>query len=195
MGCQRTRHQADARLSDFTLADFTEDLISMEFETEFRSHQVADSAYLAPNTTVLGDVTVGQESSIWYGSVVRGDSERIIIGDQTNVQDLCVLHADPGEPCRLGDRVTVGHGAIVHAATVEDDVLVGMRAVILNGASIGRGSLIAAGAIVTAGTVVPPGSVVAGTPAVVRGPVQAKHTEMIRHAAEHYVRATRAFGN
>lgn len=165
----------------------------MKLNTEFRADQVADNAFLAPSATVFGDVTIGSESSVLFGAVIRGDTESIRIGSQTNVQDLCVLHADPGFPCRIGDRVTLGHGAVVHGATVEDDVLIGIRSVVLNGAIIGAGSLIAAGAIVTGGTTIPPGSVVTGAPGVVRGPVKERHTEMIRHAAQHYVRAGKVY--
>lgn len=157
----------------------------------FRPEQVDPSAFIATQTVVLGDVTVGAESSIWYGAVVRGDRERIQIGRQTNVQDLCVLHADPGFPCVLGDRVTVGHGAIVHGATVEDDVLIGMKAVVMNGAVIGRGSIVGVGALVTEGTIVPPGSVVLGMPGKVKRAAEERDYEQIRHAAEHYVIAAR----
>jgi carbonic anhydrase/acetyltransferase-like protein (isoleucine patch superfamily) len=167
----------------------------MEFQTAFRPDQIARSAFLAPGTTVLGDVTVGEQSSIWFGSVVRGDTEAIRIGAGSNIQDLSVLHADPGFPCTIGDGVTVGHGAIVHGATVENDVLIGMRAVVLNGAVIGRGSLIAAGAVVTEGMSIPPGSIVAGLPAKVRGDVREKHRSMIEHAAAHYVAAAAAHRN
>lgn len=165
----------------------------MEFHTEFRPDQISASAFLAASATVLGDVTVGEQSSIWFGSVVRGDTAAIRIGARTNVQDLCVLHADPGFPCTLGDGVTAGHGAIIHGATVRDNVLIGMRAVVLNGAIIGEGSLIAAGALVTEGMEIPPGSIVTGTPAVIRGPVRDKHTQMIEHAAAHYAAAAEAY--
>jgi carbonic anhydrase/acetyltransferase-like protein (isoleucine patch superfamily) len=109
---------------------------------KFRPELIAADVLLAPGAVVLGDVTIGAESSVWFNAVVRGDSERIVIGQQTNVQDLCVLHADPGFPCVLGDRVTLGHGAIVHGAMVEDDCLIGMRAVVMNGARIGAGSIV-----------------------------------------------------
>lgn len=165
----------------------------MKFHTAFRPEQVSESVYIAPGATVLGDVTIGSESTILFGAVIRGDTESIRIGNQTNIQDLSVLHADPGVPCTLGDRVTVGHGAIVHGATIADDVLIGMRAVVLNGAVIGEGSLIAAGAVVTEGMSVPPGSIVTGMPAVVRGPVSERHSKMIRHAAQHYVKAGKAY--
>lgn len=166
---------------------------AMNFMTKYLADLVSASAFLADQVTVLGDVTIGDESSIWFGAVIRGDTEQISIGERSNVQDLSVLHADPGYPCRIGDRVTVGHGAVVHGATVEDDVMIGMRAVLLNGAVIGSGSMIAAGAVVTEGTIIPPGSFVAGIPAKVRGTVTPRHTEMIAHAANHYVAAGKAY--
>ena len=143
--------------------------------------------FVAPTATVLGDVTIGAESSVWYGAVIRGDTEAIRIGAQTNVQDLCVVHADPALPCTIGDRVTLGHAAIVHGATIENDVMIGIRATVLNGAVVGAGSVVAAGAVVTEGTVVPPGSLAMGVPAKVRGPVAPELAERIRHAAAHYV--------
>jgi carbonic anhydrase/acetyltransferase-like protein (isoleucine patch superfamily) len=164
-------------------------------QTAFRPELVAASAYLAPGAVVRGDVTVGEESSVWFGAVIRGDAEAVRIGRQTNVQDLAVLHADPGLPCVLGDRVTVGHAAIVHGAIVEDDVMVGIRAVILNGARIGAGSLIAAGAVVPEGMVVPAGSVVMGVPGKVRRQSDERDLERIRHAAEHYVLAAREYAS
>lgn len=161
--------------------------------TQFRRELVAPSAFIAAGATVLGDVTIGEESSIWYGAVVRGDCEAIRIGQRTNIQDLCVLHADPGFPCILGDGVTVGHGAIVHGATVEDDVLIGMRAVVMNGAKIGRGSIVAVGAIVTEGMEIPPGSIAMGQPAKVMRPAEERDEVRIRHAADHYVQASREY--
>jgi len=152
-----------------------------------------DTVFVAPTAVVLGDVTVGAESSLWYASVIRGDTEPIRIGRQTNVQDGCILHADPGFPCRIGDRVTLGHGAIVHGATLEDDVLIGMRAVVMNGARIGAGSLIAVGAVVTEKTEIPPGSVVMGIPGKVRRPVTDEDTRRIAHAAEHYVEQAKRY--
>jgi carbonic anhydrase/acetyltransferase-like protein (isoleucine patch superfamily) len=156
---------------------------------EFQREKVAPNAFIAPNATVLGDVEVGEEASIWYGAIVRGDTAPIRIGQQTNIQDLCVLHADPGFPCSLGKRVTVGHGAIVHGATIEDDVLIGMRAVVMNGARVGAGSIVGVGAVVTEGMVVPPNSVVLGVPAQVKRACEARDVERIHHAARHYVAA------
>jgi carbonic anhydrase/acetyltransferase-like protein (isoleucine patch superfamily) len=161
--------------------------------TRHRPELVDPSAFIAPGAVVLGDVTVGKESSVWYSAVIRGDCEAITIGEQTNVQDGCVLHADPGFPCTLGSRVTLGHAAIVHGATVEDDVLIGMKAVVMNGAKIGRGSIVAVGAIVTEGTEIPPGSIAMGQPAKVKRPAEERDLAYIRRAAEHYVAAGRAF--
>ena len=138
--------------------------------------QIAEDAFLAPATVVVGRVRIGARSSVWYGSVLRGDDEEIVVGEDSNVQDLSVMHADPGYPAVLGDRVTVGHRAIVHGARVEDDVLIGM------------GSVIAAGAVVTPGAEIPPASLVAGIPAKVLRPVRESDTAMIGHAFESYVR-------
>jgi carbonic anhydrase/acetyltransferase-like protein (isoleucine patch superfamily) len=142
---------------------------------------------------VLGDVTIGPESSVWFNAVARGDAEAIRIGQQTNVQDLALLHADPGFPCVLGDRVTVGHCAIVHGATVEDDVLIGMGAIVMNGARIGAGSLVAMRALVLEGMQVPPGAVVMGAPGKVVRQVTQRDRERITHAAQHYVAAGREY--
>ncbi|MFJ9867006.1 gamma carbonic anhydrase family protein [Streptomyces sp. NPDC101165] len=124
--------------------------------------------FVAPTASVVGDVTLHTGASVWYGAVLRGDVERITVGAQANVQDNVTLHADPGFPVSVGERVSIGHNAVVHGATVEDDCLIGMGATVLNGAVIGAGSLVAAQALVPQGMVVPPGSLVAGVPAKVR---------------------------
>ncbi len=152
-----------------------------------RRPQIAEDTFIAPAAVVVGRVRIGARSSVWYGSVLRGDDEEII-GEDSKVEDLSVMHADPGYPAVLGDRVTVGHRAIVHGARVEDDVLIGMGAILLNGAKIGSGSVIAAGAVVTPGTEIPPASLVAGIPAKVLRPVRESDTAMIGHAFESYVR-------
>ena len=129
---------------------------------------VADGAWVAPGAVLVGDMTVGAGSSIWYGAVLRGDGDRIVVGERTNIQDGCVLHADPGVPLTLGDGISVGHRAVLHGCTVGDDSLVGMGAVVLNGARIGARCLVAAGALVLEGVEIPPQSLVAGAPAKVR---------------------------
>jgi carbonic anhydrase/acetyltransferase-like protein (isoleucine patch superfamily) len=162
-------------------------------DIRFRPELADPTAFIAPGAVVLGNVTIAPRASVWFGAVVRGDSEAIRIGDETNVQDGCILHADPGFPCVLGNRVTVGHGAIVHGAMIEDEVLIGMRAVVMNGARIGRGSIVAVGAVVTEGTQVPPGSIVMGQPAQVKRPAEHRDQDRIRHAAEDYVAAAKAY--
>ena len=148
---------------------------------------VGAAAFLAPGAVIIGDVTLGEGTSIWYGCVLRADSSSITVGRDVNVQDGCILHSDPDFPTTLGDRVTLGHGAIVHGATVEDGVLVGMRATVLNGARIGKGSLVAAGALVRPGTVVPAGSLVAGVPAVVRREVNDEERAVIEASTGVYL--------
>lgn len=148
---------------------------------------VHPTAFIAWNATIIGDVTVGRDSSVWYGVVIRADTTPVTIGDETNVQEGCVLHADPGYPAIIGNRVTLGHGAIVHGATIEDDVLVGIRAVVLNGARVGRGSLVGAGAVVTEGTVIPPNSLVLGVPAKAVKEVTPEQAQRIRESAISYV--------
>src|SRR5205823_2729162 len=119
--------------------------------------------FIAPGAVVLGDVTLAARASVWYGAVVRGDMDAIVVGEATNLQDGTIVHVDAGLPTRIGARVGVGHRAILHGCTVEDDCLIGMGSVLLNGAHIGAGSVVAAGAVVPEGTRVPPGSLAAPT--------------------------------
>jgi carbonic anhydrase/acetyltransferase-like protein (isoleucine patch superfamily) len=152
------------------------------------SPDVQQASFVAPGAVVVGQVTMGRGSSIWYGCVVRADLERIELGEDVNIQDGSILHADPDLPVVLGDRVSLGHGAIVHGAIVEDDVLIGMRATVLNGAHIGSGSVVAAGAVVRPGMEVPPNSLVVGIPAKVRKEAGDAERDMIRRTTEEYVR-------
>ena len=122
------------------------------------------TCFVHPQSSVLGDVTLSKDVSVWPFASLRGDVDPILLGEGSNVQDGCVIHTDQGFPVTIGKNVTMGHMAIVHGATVEDDCLIGIRAVVLNGAKIGRGSLIAAGAVVTPGTQIPPHSLVMGMP-------------------------------
>ncbi|MFD7614196.1 gamma carbonic anhydrase family protein [Streptomyces sp. NPDC059828] len=130
--------------------------------------RIDPGAFVAPTSVVIGEVSLAAGSSIWYHAVLRGDCGPIVIGVDSNVQDNCTVHVDPGFPVTVGERVTVGHNAVLHGCTVEDDVLIGMGATVLNGAHIGAGSLVAAQALVPQGMRVPPGSLVAGVPAKVR---------------------------
>ena len=155
-------------------------------ELPFGAPKIDDEAFVAPTAVVVGAVTMEARSSIWYGAVARADSEVIVIGPDSNVQDGCTLHADPGYPLLVGRGVTVGHRVVLHGARIDDDVLVGMGSVVMNGAHIGSGSIVAAGAVVTPGTTVPPGSLVAGVPAKVIRQATDEDLEHIRGNAASY---------
>ena len=148
---------------------------------------VHPSAFVAPSATLIGRASLGADSSAFYGVVVRGDTNTITVGAGSNLQDNVVLHADPGFPTTIGDGVSVGHGAVVHGCTVEDNCLIGMSATIMNGAVIGAGSLVAGGAVVLEGAVIPPGSLVAGVPAKVRRELSAEEITQVRENAGNYV--------
>ena len=151
-----------------------------------RTPRLAAGTWIAPTATVVGDVSLGQASGVFYGAVLRADMENITIGSGSNIQDTAVVHADPGYPAHVGDQVSVGHGAVLHGCTVEAGSLIGMNATVLNGAVIGKGSLVAANALVLEGTVVPAGSLVAGVPAKVRRPLTPGEIEHCRANAENY---------
>jgi len=149
--------------------------------------RVAQTAWVAPGAFVVGDVHLGEASSVWYGAVLRGDTEPIRIGDRTNVQDGCVVHADPGYPATVGEDCVVGHNAIVHGCEIGNGCLVGMGATILNGAKIGEGSIVAAGALVTEGKEFPPRSLIVGAPAKAIREVTEEQTQSIAHGVREYV--------
>ena len=151
---------------------------------------IASSAYVDPSAQVIGDVHVGEESSLWMNAVVRGDVNTIRIGRRTNIQDGTVVHVmrSPSHPTRLGDEVTVGHGAIVHGCAIEDRCLIGMGAILLNGCRIGRESIVAAGTLLPEGTVVPPRSLVMGSPGRVKRALADAEVAFIRESADNYVR-------
>lgn len=152
------------------------------------------TAFIAPGAVVLGDVTLGEDASIWYNCVVRGDMAPIRIGARTNIQDLTMVHVDDGVPCTIGDRVGVGHRAILHGCTVEDETLVGMGAILLNGVHVGTGSVIGAGAVLPEGVRIPPRSLVLGVPGRVVREVDDALAARIRGTWEHYVAAARRHG-
>ncbi|MDT0393449.1 MULTISPECIES: gamma carbonic anhydrase family protein [Streptomyces] len=157
-----------------------------------REPKIDEDAFVAPTASVIGEVTLGAGASVWYGAVLRGDVERISVGASSNVQDNCTLHADPGFPVSVGERVSIGHNAVVHGATVGDDCLIGMGATVLNGAVIGAGSLVAAQALVPQGMVVPAGSLVAGVPAKVRRELSAEEREGLTLNGTLYAELARA---
>jgi carbonic anhydrase/acetyltransferase-like protein (isoleucine patch superfamily) len=149
------------------------------------------SVFIAPGAIVLGDVEIGADSSVWYQTVIRADTERIRIGECTNLQDFTMVHADPGIPCSIGSRVTVGHRAILHGCVVEDDCLIGMGSILLNRVRVGAGSVIGAGSLLLEGSEVPPGSLVVGSPAYVIRPVEEAGRARIDRAWRHYVENAR----
>lgn len=148
---------------------------------------IGRNVYIARTASVVGDVTMGDHSSIWYGAVARGDINRVAIGHHSNIQDNAVLHNADEFPCIIGDWVTIGHSAVVHACTIGDETLIGMGAVILDGAVIGRQCLIGARTLVTPGTVVPDGSMVLGSPGKVVRALSGQEREELKHWAEKYV--------
>lgn len=152
-----------------------------------RQPRLGRNVFIAKTATVIGDVTLGAHSSVWYGAVLRGDINRIVVGHHSNVQDNAVLHLADDLPCVLGNWATVGHSAVVHACTVGDEVLVGMGAVILDGAVIGRQSIIGAKALVTQGTRIPPGSLVLGAPAKVARKLSKEERAGLKWWAQKYV--------
>jgi carbonic anhydrase/acetyltransferase-like protein (isoleucine patch superfamily) len=148
---------------------------------------VHSSVFTAPTACLIGDVKVAADASIWFNTVIRADINTITIGQGTNIQDGCCLHVTKSHPLNVGDRVTVGHGAILHGATIESDCLIGMGAIILDGAVIGSHSIIAAGSVVAPGTHVPPGSLVMGVPGKVVREANAADREHIDRAWQNYV--------
>lgn len=149
--------------------------------------RIHPTAFIAPGAVVLGDVTLGPRSSVWYLAVLRGDMAPIVVGEATNLQDATIVHVDEGKPAWIGSRVGVGHRVILHACTVEDDCLIGMGSILLNDVRIGTGSVVAAGAVLPEGMQVPPGSLVMGIPARVARPVDDALRARIRGTWEHYV--------
>ena len=151
------------------------------------------TAFVAPNATLIGDVTVEAEASIWFGCVLRAEEAPIVVGPRTNVQDLTVIHTDVGKPCRLGAEVTVGHRAVLHGATVEDGVLIGIGAILLNGSVVGREAMIGAGAVVPEGAAIPPCTLAVGVPARVVRPLDERDLKRAQEAVIWYVEQARAY--
>jgi carbonic anhydrase/acetyltransferase-like protein (isoleucine patch superfamily) len=151
--------------------------------------------FMAGNATVIGDVTVGKQVGIWFGAVIRADKDRIIIGDRSNIQDNCVVHTSKGFPVTIGNDVSVGHGAILHGCTIGDQVLVGMGAIIINGARVGNGSIIGAGAVITEGKDIPANSVVIGVPGKVVKQADPDQQQHILNNAASYIELAKEYGH
>ncbi|AGK60471.1 Carbonic anhydrase/acetyltransferase, isoleucine patch superfamily [Archaeoglobus sulfaticallidus PM70-1] len=147
---------------------------------------IKDGVFIAENATIAGDVEIGRESSVWYNAVLRGDLERIVVGEKTNIQDNAVVHVDKGFPTEIGDRVTIGHSAVIHGCIIESDVVIGLNSAILNGAKISENSIVAAGAVVT-GKKYPPNSLLMGIPAkVVREVTEDEVKSLIERSWKEY---------
>lgn len=161
----------------------------------FAGHRpvVAPDSFVGEGAVLIGQVTLELGSSVWFNAVLRGDSEPIRLGPGSNVQDNCTLHVDPGLPCIIGAEVTIGHNAVVHACTVEDNVLIGMHATILSGAVIGRDTIVGAGALVPEGVKIPPGSLVLGIPGRVVRPLRPEEIAKIRESAKGYQARARKY--
>lgn len=158
-----------------------------------RAPRIASSAFIAPTATVIGDVTIGEEASVWFGAVLRGDVGHIEVGPRANVQDNAVLHSTDHVPTIVGEGVTIGHGAVLEGCTVERGALVGMNAVLLHDVVVGEEALIAAGSVVTDATQIPPRTVAAGAPCRVRKALSGASSEWIARAAKAYVGLSRRY--
>lgn len=157
------------------------------YELDGRKPDIAESAWVADSAQVMGDVTLGEGASVWFGAIARGDSDRIVVGAGSNIQDGCVLHADDGLPLVVGERVTVGHQVMLHGCTVGDESLIGIGAIVLNGVKIGRNCLVGAGSLVTEGKVFPDGSMIMGSPARVVRQLTPEQIQGLRKSAQHYM--------
>lgn len=155
--------------------------------------KIDPTAFVAHNAVVVGDVHIGAEASVWFGAVIRGDREPIRVGARTNVQDGTILHVDRGEPCTVGDDVTIGHRCVIHGCTIGDRCLIGMSATIMSGATLGEECIVGAGALITEGKRIPPRSVVVGMPARVVRLVGEADLAHARDGAAHYVEAGKAY--
>lgn len=154
---------------------------------------IPEGCFVAENATVIGNVTLGEDASVWFGAVVRGDGDSIVVGKGSNVQDCAVLHTDKGFQLILGEKVTVGHSAVVHGAEVGDNVVIGMHATLLNGCKIGKNSIIGAGALVREGQVIPDNSLVVGCPAKIIRELPAEQIEGNTGNADHYIELAKTY--
>jgi carbonic anhydrase/acetyltransferase-like protein (isoleucine patch superfamily) len=148
---------------------------------------IAPSAFVHPAAIVIGDVTLGAHVSVWPTAVLRGDSDAVVVGEDSNIQDGTIVHVDPGVPCTIGKRVAIGHRAIVHGATVADDCLIGMGAILLNRVQVGSGTIVGAGAVCREGMNIPPNSLVVGVPAKVIRETTPEERDRIAHTVKAYL--------
>lgn len=165
------------------------------YELDGKSPQLGTGAWVADSAQVIGTVELGDNASVWFGAVVRGDTDTIRIGRNSNIQDLSVLHADPGVPLTIGDNVTVGHQVMLHGCTIGDNSLIGIQAVVLNGAKIGRNCIVGAGSVVTEGKEFPDNSLIIGAPAKAVRTLDEAAARKLAQNAEHYVGNARRYAH
>ncbi|MER2600230.1 MAG: gamma carbonic anhydrase family protein [Caldilineales bacterium] len=165
----------------------------MILDTQHHPEQIHPSAFVAQGAVIVGNVTLAAQSSVWFNATLRGDSEAVIVGPRSNIQEGCILHADPGFPAVIGEGVTVGHGAVIHGARIGDNCLIGIRAVLLNGVEVGEHSLVGAGALLTEGKQFPAGVLILGVPARVVRALTAQEIEANRQSAQRYTERATAF--
>jgi len=160
----------------------------MIIEFNGNTPRVHDSVYIAPGSNIIGEVVIGENSSVWFGAVIRGDESQITIGKNSNIQDNAVIHSDKGEPVIIGDNVTIGHNAVIHSCEIKDNTIIGMGAVVLNGSVISEGAVVAAGSVVKGNTFVPENTLYAGAPAVEKKVFDEKIVLKNRNNADEYLR-------
>lgn len=149
--------------------------------------KIHETAFVAPNSVVIGDVVLGENTTIWYNAVLRGDIDKIVVGDNTNIQEGCILHCKEGSDIKIGSHVTIGHGAILHSCQIGNNTLVGMGAIVLDGSEIGNNCLIAAGSVVTSRSKIPDGSLLVGSPAKVKRELSEQEISDIKNNANEYI--------
>ena len=157
----------------------------------FANPKLHSSSFVAPGASLIGDVSLGEEASVWYQCVLRADIEKIVIGTSSNIQDGTVIHLSSDQGTTVGQFVTCGHKALLHACSIDDEVLIGMGSILMDGVEVGARSIVGAGSLVTAGTIIPPGSLVLGSPAHVVRQLDSKEQKSIRHWAEKYVQVSK----
>lgn len=163
------------------------------YSLDDKSPEIAASAWVAPDANIIGSVRLGADSSVWFGTTIRGDNELIDLGKGSNIQENCVLHTDLGYPLHIGENCTIGHKAMLHGCSIGDGSLIGMGAIVLNGAKIGSGCLIGAGALITEGKVIPDGSLVMGAPGKIIRELDDKTRNDLLESAKHYQENARRF--
>ncbi len=163
----------------------------MIFEIEGKRPKIGGNVFIAPTAVIIGDVEIHDGAGIWYGTVLRGDMESIVVGKETNIQDNCIVHTDDGKPAVIGDRVTVGHNAVIHGCTIEEESLIGIGAIVLTGAVVKTHTVVAAGSVIRENQSVGPAQLVAGTPADVKRILSENELTLLKKPVENYLRLAR----